>query len=81
MKTLDGLMAFLAKRLTEEEHQALARQAAAEGLGLRDYVGRYVLKMAERKFAGRQVPAAPPARQPSVIIDAVYAATVAREVD
>jgi len=78
VKTLDGLMAFLAKRLTPEQYQALVQQAAAQGLGLRDYVGRYVLKMVQDRYPGRLAPAAPPARQPSVIIDAAYKASLER---
>jgi hypothetical protein len=54
VKTLDGLMVFLAKRLTDKQYRALMRQAAMQGLGLRDYVGRYVLKMVEAKFAARR---------------------------
>ncbi len=54
MKTLDGLMAYLAKRLTDAQYSALIRTAAAQRLGLRDYVGRYVIKMVQAKFAERR---------------------------
>lgn len=54
MKTLDGLMVFLAKRLTDAQYRALMIEAAVQGLGLRDYVGRRVIKLAERKFAERR---------------------------
>lgn len=54
MKTLDGLMEFLDKRLTDAQYRVLVRRAAMQGLGLRDYLGRYVLKMVERKFAERR---------------------------
>jgi len=54
MKTLDGLMAFLARRLTPEQYSGLVRHAAQHGLGVRDYVGRRVLKMVEEKFAERR---------------------------
>ena len=53
MKTLDGLMAFLARRLTAAQYRTLMRHAAVHGFGLRDYVGRRVLKMVEHKFARR----------------------------
>ena len=79
MKTLDGLMAFLARRLTEEQYRALTQRAASQGLGLRDYVGRYVLKMAERRFVERQD--MPVVQQPSVIVDARYVASLPREID
>jgi hypothetical protein len=54
VKTLDGLMLFLARRLTPAQYQALVERAAHEGLGLRDYVGRYVIKMVEAKYAERR---------------------------
>lgn len=54
MKSLDGLMRYLARRLSTAQYQALARTAARQGLGVRDYVGRRVLKMVEAKYAERR---------------------------
>lgn len=54
MKTLDGLMVYLAKRLTDKQYRALMRHAAVQGLGLRDYVGRYVIKMVQAKYTTRR---------------------------
>lgn len=54
MKTLDGLMAYLAKRLTAAQYRALMCEAAVRGFGLRDYVGRRVLKMVQAHYAGRE---------------------------
>lgn len=54
MKTLDGLMAHIAKRFSNEAYRALMQHAAVRGLSLRDYVGRYVIKMVEKKFTERR---------------------------
>ncbi len=58
MKTLDGLMRHIAARVPPAQYQAYIRFAAHEGLGLRDYVGRRVLKMVDEKFAARRAAAA-----------------------
>lgn len=73
MKTLDGLMRYIARRRTPEQYQAFIQRAAMHGLGLRDYVGRRVLKMVGEKYATRKKPEPPPVPPPSRITVAVLA--------
>lgn len=53
MKTLDGLMLHLAKRLTAKQYRALVERAVVQKISVRDYVGRRVLRMVQEQRTER----------------------------